>query len=51
MSEQKDAPQMETYQTKIGHAHLKVRDLDRAIAFYTRFSIRKWPSLRTNCDA
>ena len=23
--------------TKIGHAHLKVRDLDRAIAFYTRF--------------
>lgn len=25
------------YQTKIGHAHLKVRDLDRAIAFYTRF--------------
>ncbi|NJK78739.1 MAG: biphenyl-2,3-diol 1,2-dioxygenase [Chloroflexaceae bacterium] len=22
---------------KIGHAHLKVRDLDRAIAFYTRF--------------
>ncbi|MGH2592541.1 MAG: VOC family protein, partial [Anaerolineae bacterium] len=28
---------METYQTKIGHAHLKVRDLDRAIEFYTRF--------------
>jgi len=25
------------YQTRIGHAHLKVRDLDRAIAFYTRF--------------
>ena len=25
------------YPTKIGHAHLKVRDLDRAIAFYTRF--------------
>lgn len=25
------------YQTKIGHAHLKVRDLDRAVAFYTRF--------------
>ncbi|MBI3244320.1 MAG: VOC family protein [Chloroflexi bacterium] len=25
------------YQTKIGHAHLKVRDLDRAIEFYTRF--------------
>jgi catechol 2,3-dioxygenase len=23
--------------TKIGHAHLKVRDLDRAIEFYTRF--------------
>jgi catechol 2,3-dioxygenase len=25
------------YSTKIGHAHLKVRDLDRAIAFYKRF--------------
>lgn len=25
------------YQTKIGHAHLKVRDLDRSLAFYTRF--------------
>ncbi|MBI3360599.1 MAG: VOC family protein [Chloroflexi bacterium] len=25
------------YQTKIGHANLKVRDLDRAIEFYTRF--------------
>lgn len=25
------------YQTKIGHAHLKVRDLDRAIKFYTTF--------------
>ncbi len=25
------------YQTRIGHAHLKVRDLDRATAFYTRF--------------
>jgi catechol 2,3-dioxygenase len=25
------------YQTTIGHAHLKVRDLPRAIAFYTRF--------------
>jgi catechol 2,3-dioxygenase len=25
------------YPTKIGHTHLKVRDLDRAIAFYTRF--------------
>jgi catechol 2,3-dioxygenase len=29
------------YQTRIGHAHLKVRDLDRAVAFYTRhFSLR-----------
>ena len=27
----------DTYSTKIGHAHLKVRDLDRAIDFYTRF--------------
>lgn len=26
-----------TYQTRIGHAHLKVRDLDRAIDFYTHF--------------
>jgi catechol 2,3-dioxygenase len=26
-----------SYQTKIGHAHLKVRDLDRATAFYTHF--------------
>jgi catechol 2,3-dioxygenase len=25
------------YETCIGHVHLKVRDLDRAIAFYTRF--------------
>lgn len=25
------------YTTKIGHVHLKVRDLDRAVAFYTRF--------------
>lgn len=25
------------YQTSIGHAHLKVRDLDRSVAFYTRF--------------
>ncbi|MCC7161084.1 MAG: VOC family protein [Anaerolineae bacterium] len=25
------------YKTKIGHAHLKVRDLDRATAFYTRY--------------
>ncbi len=29
-----DAP---LYKTKLGHAHLKVRDLDRAIDFYTRF--------------
>lgn len=28
---------MPAYTTKIGHAHLKVRDLERAIAFYTRF--------------
>lgn len=28
---------MSDYSTKIGHAHLKVRDLDRATAFYTRF--------------
>jgi catechol 2,3-dioxygenase len=42
MSEQ---PEMEAapgeaappYQTRIGHAHLKVRDLDRTVAFYTRF--------------
>ncbi len=25
------------YRTRIGHAHLKVRDLDRAVAFYQRF--------------
>ena len=25
------------YSTKIGHAHLKVRDLQRSIDFYTRF--------------
>ncbi len=25
------------YTTRIGHVHLKVRDLDRAVAFYTRF--------------
>lgn len=25
------------YTAKIGHAHLKVRDLDRAVAFYERF--------------
>lgn len=30
------------YHTRIGHAHLKVRDLDRAAAFYTRyFSLRQ----------
>jgi len=28
---------MERYKTKISHAHLKVRDLDRAIEFYRRF--------------
>lgn len=28
---------MTTYTTKIGHAHLKVRDLQRAIEFYQRF--------------
>lgn len=28
---------MSKYSTRIGHAHLKVRDLDRATAFYTRF--------------
>jgi catechol 2,3-dioxygenase len=27
----------EAYKTKIGHAHLKVRDLQRSIDFYTRF--------------
>jgi catechol 2,3-dioxygenase len=26
-----------TYTTRIGHAHLKVRDLERSIAFYTDF--------------
>ncbi len=26
----------QTYSAKIGHAHLKVRDLDRAVAFYER---------------
>ena len=25
------------YHTRLGHAHLTVRDLDRALAFYTRF--------------
>jgi catechol 2,3-dioxygenase len=30
-----------SYQTRIGHVHLKVRDLDRALSFYTRhFSLR-----------
>ena len=28
---------MSEYRTKIGHAHLKVRDLDRSIDFYARF--------------
>lgn len=28
---------MQAYRTSLGHAHLRVRDLDRAIAFYTRF--------------
>jgi catechol 2,3-dioxygenase len=28
---------MADYPTRIGHAHIKVRDLDRAVAFYTRF--------------
>jgi len=28
---------MTTFTTKIGHAHLKVRDLQRSIAFYQRF--------------
>lgn len=28
---------MSSYHTKLGHAHLKVRDLARAIEFYTRF--------------
>lgn len=27
----------QAYSAKIGHAHLKVRDLDRAVAFYERF--------------
>ena len=25
------------YKTKVGYAHLKVRDLQRSIDFYTRF--------------
>ncbi|MCU0496989.1 MAG: VOC family protein [Anaerolineae bacterium] len=28
---------MPDYHTKLGHAHLKVRDLARSIAFYTRY--------------
>lgn len=28
---------MPAYNTKIGHAHLKVRDLNRALQFYTRY--------------
>lgn len=28
---------MPSYHTQIGHAHLKVRDLDRSLAFYTRY--------------
>ncbi len=28
---------MSPYQTKLGHAHLKVRDLKRSVDFYTRF--------------
>jgi catechol 2,3-dioxygenase len=28
---------MAAYETIISHAHIKVRDLDRSIAFYTRF--------------
>lgn len=30
------------YKTRIGHAHLKVRDLDHAIDFYTRFLALKF---------
>ena len=32
------------YTTRIGHAHLKVRDLDRSIAFYTdsKTAITRW---------
>lgn len=33
MTDQVDHP----YSAKIGHAHLKVRDLDRSVAFYERF--------------
>lgn len=28
---------MPSYRTKIGHAHLKVRHLERSVAFYTRY--------------
>ena len=28
---------MQSYRTSLGHAHLRVRDLDRAVEFYTRF--------------
>lgn len=28
---------MTVYRTKLGHAHLKVRDLDRAVAFYQKY--------------
>ena len=28
---------MPEYQTKLGHTHIKVRDLERALDFYTRF--------------
>lgn len=28
---------MRTYRASLGHAHLKVRDLDRAVSFYTRY--------------
>src|SRR3989304_1734084 len=30
-------PAMPPYQTKLGHTHLKVRDLKRSVDFYTRF--------------
>lgn len=34
---QAGAAGMQAYRTSLGHAHLRVRDLDRAVAFYTRF--------------
>ncbi len=37
LSPSKETTDQTGYRTKIGHAHLKVRDLDRAIEFYTRF--------------